>query len=122
MNIIELIKYKKSNEYKDYINALENNMADAKRFTSYQRSLPCGVLFVLREKEGDFELRANDEMQNVDFFANSEQLAGIVCTDEVKEKVTKWCIDSKMDTNLVFNYDSFLEYAKNNDLEKGKSL
>ena len=91
-------------------------------FASYQRSLPCGVLFVLKEKEGDLELRANDEMQNVDFFKNPEQLVGILCTDEVKDKVTKWCSDSQIDTNLVYTYDGFLEYEKNNNLENGRSL
>lgn len=90
-------------------------------FSSYMRCLPCGVLFVLNEKEGDFELRNTSEMQNINFKTNPEQLVGIVCTDEVKKTVIKWCVKYNMDENKVFSYNEFLEYAKDNKLENNKT-
>ncbi|MBP3766595.1 MAG: hypothetical protein J6G98_05385 [Bacilli bacterium] len=89
-------------------------------FASYNRCLPCGVLFVLNEKEGDSELRSRSQMHNIDFKKNPEQLVGIVCTDEVKDMAIKWCNEYNMDSTKVFSYYEFLEYAKENDLENNK--
>ena len=91
-------------------------------FSSYMRCLPCGVLFVLNEKEGDYELRDRSEMQNVNFKSNPEQLVGILCTDEVKNMIIDWCNQADIDSSKVFSYNEFLEYAKNNNLEHNKKL
>lgn len=104
------------------INSLSRTIDYFTDFASYTRCLPCGVLFVLNEKDGDCELRDRSEMQNVDFKKNPEQLVAIVCTDEVKNMVINWCNEYNMDSNKVFSYNEFLEYAKNNDLEKSKTL
>lgn len=103
----------------DSINRTLNYFTD---FASYRRSLPCGVLFVLNEKQGDKELRDRSEMHNIDFKENPEQLVGIVCTDEVKDMVYKWCLKYNLDESKVFSYNEFLEYAKNNNLEHNKTL
>ena len=89
---------------------------------SFRNNLPCGVLFVLNEKNGDQELRSSDEMQSVDFGSMPEQLVGILCTSEVKDMVSKWCLTSNVDANKVFTYDGFLEYAKNSALQKTAEL
>ena len=60
-------------------------------------------------------------MQNINFKTNPEQLVGIVCTDEVKKTVIKWCVKYNMDENKVFSYNEFLEYAKDNKLENNKT-
>lgn len=86
-------------------------------FASFQRDLPCGVLFVLKEKDGDEEYRYYNAMKNVDFIERPEQLVGICCTDEVKNMVSEWCNLKGVDVNKVFTYDEFIEYARNNDLE-----
>ena len=77
-------------------------------FASYRRCLPCGVIFVLKEKSGDEELRERSVMQNVNFDNNPEQLVGILCTSEVFNTITRWCNESGLDTSKVFTYDSFL--------------
>ena len=91
-------------------------------FGSYRRCLPCGVLFVLREKEGDKELRTSANMQNVDFFQNPEQLIGVLGTSEVKDKLIEWMNSVNLDSSKVFTYDEFLEYAKTNNIESVKTL
>ena len=104
------------------INSISRTIDFFTDFASFNRSLPCGVLFVLNEKEGDFDLRSSSQMQNINFKENPEQLVGIVCTDEVKDMVSKWCIEYNMDENKVFSYNEFLEYAKNNNLEHTRKI
>ena len=100
------------------INSLDRTIQFFTDFASYNRSLPCGVLFVLNEKEGDSELRKYDEMLSVDFEKNPEQLVAIVCSDEVKNMVSEWCFKSSIPTEKVFTFNSFLEYAKNNNMQE----
>ena len=104
------------------INTLSRSINFFTDFGSYIRCLPCGVLFVLREQEGDYELRGESSMQNINFKEKPDNLVAIVCTDEVKNKVISWCNHNEIDSNKVFTYDGFIEYARNNNLEKGRSL
>ncbi|MCR5223625.1 MAG: hypothetical protein K6C11_00525 [Bacilli bacterium] len=104
------------------INTLSRSINFFTDFGSYIRCLPCGVLFVLREQEGDYELRGESSMQNINFKEKPDNLVAIVCTDEVKNKVIRWCNKNEIDSNKVFTYDGFIEYARNNNLEKGRSL
>ena len=91
-------------------------------FASYQRCLPCGVLFVMKEGEEDKELRQSATMKSFSFYEYPERLVGILCTSEVKPFVEQWVKEAKMDTSKVFTYDEFLEYAKINNLASGKKL
>lgn len=101
------------------IKSLDRSINFFTDFASFQRGLPCGVLFVLNEKTGDEELRKSDEMQSVNFRTNPEQLVGIVCTSEVYDMALNWCLDNGYATDKVFTYDSFLDYARNNNLNSG---
>ena len=101
------------------IKSLDRSINFFTDFASFQRGLPCGVLFVLNEKAGDEELRKSDEMQSVNFRTNPEQLVGIVCTSEVYDMALNWCLDNGYATDKVFTYDSFLDYARNNNLNSG---
>jgi hypothetical protein len=58
-------------------------------------------------------------MQSVNFKTNPEQLVGIVCTSEVYDMALNWCLDNGYATDKVFTYDSFLDYARNNNLNSG---
>lgn len=100
------------------IKSLDRTIQFFTDFASYNRSLPCGVLFVLNEKEGDSELRKYDEMLSVDFEKNPEQLVAILCSNEVKNMISKWCINSNIPAEKVFTFNSFLEYAKNNNMQE----
>lgn len=104
------------------INSINRTIDYFTDFSSYRRCLPSGVLFVLNEKEGDFELRQRDEIQKVNFKENPEQLVGIVCTDEVKDMAINWCKEYNMDDSKVFSYNEFLEYIKNNNIEHNKTI
>ena len=94
------------------INSIDRTINFFTDFGSYRRCLPCGVLFVLKEKEGDEPLRKQSTMQNVNFDTNPEQLVGIVCTLEVLNMVTAWCHEYGVDTSKVFTYDTFLSNIK----------
>ena len=82
-------------------------------FASYNRCLPCGVLFVLKEKEGDEEIRKYSTMQNVNFDANPEQLVSIISTEENINSLIKWCNEVGLDSSIVQSYDSCLDYFRN---------
>lgn len=91
-------------------------------FGSYQRCLPCGVLFVIKEGEEDIELRQSATMKSFNFHDNPDRLVGILGTSEVKDMLLDWVNEAKMDTSKVFTYDEFLEYALNNNIESSKKL
>ena len=104
------------------INSIDRTINYFTDFGSYRRCLPCGVLFILREKEGDKELRSSANMQNVSFFNNPEQLVGVLGTSEVKDRLIEWMNAVNLDSSKVFTYDEFLEYAKANNIESIKTL
>lgn len=83
---------------------------------SDRRCLPCGVLFVLNEKENDSELREDALMNNVDFNKNPEQLKAIISTDENIELLTKYCLESNIDPNCIYSFNSYIDHIKNNNI------
>ena len=95
------------------ISSLDRTIHFFTDFSSDTRCLPCGVLFVLKEKENDEELRKYSTMHNIDFDKNPEQLQAIICTEENIENINKWCIESNIDPNLVYTYDSYVEHLRN---------
>ena len=78
---------------------------------AYQRSMPCGALFILKERVGDDALRGIDTMQNVDI-RNGNSLEAIVTTKENKDMLMKLCITNGIDYKKVYNFNEFLEHAK----------
>lgn len=84
---------------------------------SDRRCLPCGVLFVLNEKENDKELREAALMNNIDFNLNPEQLVSIISTEENIGLLTKWCIESNIDPSCIHTFSSYIEYLQNNNIK-----
>ena len=89
---------------------------------SDRRSLPCGALFVLQEREYDEQLREQSCMYNTNFKTDPDQLVAIVSTTENKSALIKWCNDYGLDSNKVYTFGEFLEYAKNNNIESSIKL
>ena len=85
---------------------------------SDRRCFPCGVLFVLNEKDNDYDLREASLMNNIDFNKNPEQLNAIISTDENIKSLTKWCLESNIDPSCIYTYDSYIEYIRNSKIVK----
>ena len=95
------------------ISSLDRTIHFFTDFGSDLHCLPCGVLFVLKEKESDFELRQYSTMHNINFLENPEQLQAIISTDENIENLNKWCLESGIDTSIIYTYDGYIEHLRN---------
>lgn len=80
---------------------------------SYGSCLPGGCVFVLLPKDdAEASLIRSNEMNNVNFKNNPNQLVGILTTPENIERVQGWMIDSGLDFNKVYTFEKFLSVAQ----------
>ena len=83
---------------------------------------PPGCIFVLKtdektEKEAGHMLSTT----SVNFDENPEVLFAIITSTESKEMVSKWCEENGLDSNKVYDYESFLQMLKERNQSKEKN-
>ena len=83
--------------------------------TAYERSLPCGCLFVLTADGQTEKQRAGSLMNRVDFKAEPERLFAIVTTPENISQVKEWVRESQLSENKVHSFGGFVR-----EMEKAK--
>lgn len=93
----------------------------------YKECLPCGCIFVLlpiteRDKT---ELKEMDQMENVNFHENPDQLYSIITTSENISSVQEWLISANMNPDLVCTYKDFISKVEKGfkaRLDAGKEI
>lgn len=85
-------------------------------------TMPCGVLFVLKEAyEGDFD-KTQHQMDSIDFAKNPDQLEYVVSTTE-NMAVLKQALEEKgFTTDKVITFDQFLEIQQEKHKERQEGL
>jgi len=70
--------------------------------------MPAGCLFVLLPQQEDGVVK-NFQMKKVDFAQNPEVLIAIITTPENIAQVKRWCEESGIDSNKIFDFYSFIK-------------
>lgn len=87
----------------------------------YTDALPAGCVFALFPKDkADAANHERNVIGSVDFRKDPEQLFGIFTTPENIEKVKGWMEKAKLNPNLVYTHEEFLEVVKIKSREEDK--
>lgn len=97
--------------------SLQRTIGGYTDLTSYQRSMPCGCLFVLTPGDQTTEQQEQSIMNSVNLFKNPERLHSIVTTPENTERVKQWMEEAHMDTNKVHTFEDFVDIVRKESVQ-----
>jgi len=102
------------------INTLRDTIYFFSDLSGYVSCAPAGCIFALLPKDKEDAELGYNLLKNVDFNKNPEQFFGIFTTPENIKQVQKWVSEAKLNPDLVYTFEGFLEAVKSKSTSKDR--
>lgn len=117
--------YIKSTDRKGEISAsnirtLQTTISFFSDLAGYIRCAPAGCIFALLPKDKEDAEYGENLLKTVDFKQNPEQLFGIFTSPENIEQVQRWVTEAKLNPDLVYTFEGFLQAVKSKSTTKDR--